>query len=1066
MSNFFNFAATNTNALAGNFAANNTLTTESINTAVSSLNKSAKDLATSTSSPAYQAVALALSSAVGLWQTIGYSIPCGPGNNGSDQTFDNTPTPNKNTTTCNQTAPTGSSGSAGNPLSSAEYAKINEAYQIIQAAFKAGIPALDSKGTTIEVTITGDTTTGETTTPTKTTLTATNDAQSLLTQASTIINTLTTQCPKEDLGSGATWGVDKSGNVCQIFSNSFSAITNMINTAQQIVTQTQQLNTNQQTLDNFNPNASSNFTFAQSMLKDIQSQEAVIKLVNAVMSDFKTINPTMQGDLQGCNSPNGVINSNTWGSGCANFKEALNSLETYNASYSSQINQAQAVANSLYDNSLSNYGNPNVINGAINNLDGSAKNLIGDTKNSPTYQAVLLAINAAVGFWNVVGYVTQCGGNAGGVESTSSKTIFNNEPGYRSTSITCSLNGYTPGYYGPMSIENMKTINQAYQILQTALKQGLSALNQNNGTLNVSYSYECSGEGNDNCTIKLADGKDLTQNGGSETTTQTIGGKQVTTTISSKVVDHNAQGNTLGYSYTEITNALNGVPDNAQAFLAQASALINTINTACPYFSVTNGSGPQMKPAKGKLCGFEQEISAIQKMITDAQEIVAQSKIVADTPLTPLKEATPNQLAQGMLANAKTQEEILSLANQVGQTINPSNLTGNFQYFITEYLATCNNPTPHFLNSTQGSPPGTVTNNTFASGCTYVAPTLNALKEYNSLYGNQVSQAQIVANNLLKDIQDGMPHSGNAGNSGNSGNGTTNKDHSASNNSPLSPQGTTNHPGNSPTNSGNGGSGTTNKDHSASNNSPLSPQGTTNHPGNGGNGTTNKDHSASNNSPLSPQGTTNHIKSASNTPHSPFQELGHNPFRRIGIISSQSNNGAMNGVGVQVGYKQFFGQKRRWGLRYYGFFDYNHAFIKSNFFNSTSNVFTYGVGSDALFNFINDRVAKNSKISFGIFGGIAIAGTSWLNSEYVNLKTVSNVYDAKINTTNFQFLFNAGLRMNLARNKKKASVHAAQHGMELGVKIPTINTNYYSFMGAKLEYRRLYSVYLNYVFAY
>ncbi|WP_328287539.1 outer membrane beta-barrel protein, partial [Helicobacter pylori] len=27
-------------------------------------------------------------------------------------------------------------------------------------------------------------------------------------------------------------------------------------------------------------------------------------------------------------------------------------------------------------------------------------------------------------------------------------------------------------------------------------------------------------------------------------------------------------------------------------------------------------------------------------------------------------------------------------------------------------------------------------------------------------------------------------------------------------------------------------------------------------------------------------------------------------------------------------------------------------------------------------------------------------------------------------------------------------------------------TNYYSFMGAELKYRRLYSVYLNYVFAY
>ncbi|MFP6062013.1 Hop family adhesin HopQ [Helicobacter pylori] len=200
------------------------------------------------------------------------------------------------------------------------------------------------------------------------------------------------------------------------------------------------------------------------------------------------------------------------------------------------------------------------------------------------------------------------------------------------------------------------------------------------------------------------------------------------------------------------------------------------------------------------------------------------------------------------------------------------------------------------------------------------------------------------------------------------------------------------------------------------------------------------------------------------------QELGHNPFKRVGIISSQTNNGAMNGLGVQVGYKQFFGEKKRWGLRYYGFFDYNHAYIKSNFFNSASDVWTYGVGSDLLFNFINDKntnfLGKNNQISFGLFGGIALAGTSWLNSQFVNLKTVSNVYSAKVNTANFQFLFNLGLRTNLARPKKKDSHHAAQHGMELGVKIPTINTNYYSFLDTKLEYRRLYSVYLNYVFAY
>ncbi|WRA87655.1 Hop family adhesin HopQ [Helicobacter pylori] len=213
------------------------------------------------------------------------------------------------------------------------------------------------------------------------------------------------------------------------------------------------------------------------------------------------------------------------------------------------------------------------------------------------------------------------------------------------------------------------------------------------------------------------------------------------------------------------------------------------------------------------------------------------------------------------------------------------------------------------------------------------------------------------------------------------------------------------------------------------------------------------------------------INQAQNLANTLIQELGNNPFRNMGMIaSSTTNNGALNGFGVQAGYKQFFGEKKRWGLRYYGFFDYNHTYIKSSFFNSASDVWTYGVGSDLLFNFINDKntnfLGKNNKLSFGLFGGIALAGTSWLNSQFVNLKTISNVYSAKVNTANFQFLFNLGLRTNLARPKKKDSHHAAQHGMELGVKIPTINTNYYSFLDTKLEYRRLYSVYLNYVFAY
>ncbi|WRC11274.1 Hop family adhesin BabA [Helicobacter pylori] len=669
---------------------------------------------------------------------------------------------------------------------------------------------------------------------------------------------------------------------------------------------------------------------------------------------------------------------------------------------------------------------PSAVNAARENLGASAKNLIGDKANSPAYQAVLLAINAAVGFWNVLGYVTQCGGNANGTESTSSTTIFNNEPGYRSTSITCSLNWHTPGYYGPMSIENMKKINEAYQILQTALKKGLPALKENNGTLNVSYTYTCSGEGNNNCSPQTTGVSD--QHGGSKTETQTIDGKQVTTTISSKVVDSTASGNISHVSYTEITNKLDGVPDSAQELLKQASTLINTINTACPYFHANNSSeanAPKFTTTNGKICGaFSDEISAIQKMITDAQELVNQTNTINSNEQTtqvggsngkPFNPFTDASFAQGMLANASAQAKMLDLAHQVGQTINPERLTGNFQNFVKNFLATCNNPSTAGAHTTQGSAPGTVTTQTFASGCAYVGQTITNLKNSIAHFGTQEQQIQ-QAENIADTLVNFKSRYNELGNTYNSITTALSKVPNA-----QSLQNVV-----------------------SKKNNPYSPQGIeTNYYLN--------------------QNSYNQIQTIN-------QELGRNPFRKVGIVGSQTNNGAMNGIGIQVGYKQFFGQKRKWGARYYGFFDYNHAFIKSSFFNSASDVWTYGFGADALYNFINDKatnfLGKNNKLSVGLFGGIALAGTSWLNSEYVNLATVNNVYNAKMNVANFQFLFNMGVRMNLARPKKKSSDHAAQHGIELGLKIPTINTNYYSFMGAELKYRRLYSVYLNYVFAY
>ncbi|WP_231216327.1 SabA family sialic acid-binding adhesin, partial [Helicobacter pylori] len=403
---------------------------------------------------------------------------------------------------------------------------------------------------------------------------------------------------------------------------------------------------------------------------------------------------------------------------------------------------------------------PSAINAARENLGASAKNLIGDKTNSPAYQAVLLAINAAVGFWNVLGYATQCGGNANGTASTSSTTIFNNEPGYRSTSINCSLNRYKPGYYAPMSIENFKKLNQAYQILQTALKKGLPALKENNGTVNVTYTYTCSGNGNDNCSPSTTGVNK--QDGGTKTETQTIDGKQVSTTISSKVVDSSAPGNTLHVSYTEITNHLNNVPDSAQFLLAQASTLINTINTACPYFSVNNKSGgPQMEPTRGKLCGFTDEISAIQKMITDAQELVNQTSAINTNEQTtpvggsngkPFNPFTDASFAQGMLANASAQAKMLNLSEQVGQTLNPDRLTGNFQNFVKNFLATCHNPSTAGTGGTQGSAPGTVTTQTFASGCAYVKETITNLSNSIAHFGTQeqqIQQAENIADTLV-----------------------------------------------------------------------------------------------------------------------------------------------------------------------------------------------------------------------------------------------------------------------------------------------------------------------------
>ncbi len=634
---------------------------------------------------------------------------------------------------------------------------------------------------------------------------------------------------------------------------------------------------------------------------------------------------------------------------------------------------------------VTNASSPSEINAAINNLKANTQGLIGEKTNSPAYQAVYLALNAAVGLWNVIGYAIMCG-NGNGTGSGPGSVVFNDQPGQGSTSIDC--NRYENiGHGSSLSIQEFEKLNKAYQAIQQALKErnGFPVLDGEGTKVTVTYTYECKQNSNGS-SINSGVDQFCNKNG------------------SSNGVTSNGSNNKQTQSFT-FTNT-------AQNLLEQASTIMNVLNTQCPLVRSThdvnapgNGS-PWGISTGGNACQiFSAEFSAVTSMIKNAQEIVTQAQSLnnqqnnqnAPQDFNPYTSAD-RAFAQNMLNHTQAQAKMLELAAQMKKDLNtiPSQ-------FITNYLAAC--------RSDGTTPSQGVTSNTWGAGCAYVEETITALNNSLAHFGTQaeqIKQSELLARTIL-DFRGSLSNL----------NSTYNSITTTASNTPNSPF---------------------LKNLISQSTNPNNPGGL--------------------------QAVYQVNQSAYSQLLSATQELGHNPFRRVGLISSQTNNGAMNGIGVQVGYKQFFGEKRRWGARYYGFFDYNHAYIKSSFFNSASDVFTYGVGTDVLYNFINDKATKNSKISFGVFGGIALAGTSWLNSQYVNLATFNNFYSAKMNVANFQFLFNLGLRMNLAKNKKKASDHAAQHGVELGVKIPTINTNYYSLLGTQLQYRRLYSVYLNYVFAY
>ncbi|WP_306418299.1 SabA family sialic acid-binding adhesin, partial [Helicobacter pylori] len=395
---------------------------------------------------------------------------------------------------------------------------------------------------------------------------------------------------------------------------------------------------------------------------------------------------------------------------------------------------------------------PSAVSGAINNLNAGATGLLKEKTNSPAYQAVSLALNAAVGLWNTIGYAVMCG-NGNGTGSGPGSVVFNGEPGQNSTSITCNRYEATgPGK--SMSIEEFKKLNEAYQIIQQALKKnsGFPELGNNGTKVAVEYTYECKQNNNNNninggvnqfCQAKNGSGSSGSNGSSMQTTTQD--GVTITTTY----------GDNKATVKFDITN-------NAQELLNQAANIMQVLNTQCPLVRSTNdanaaGNGsPWGLSTSGNACQiFQQEFSQVTSMIKNAQEIVAQSAIANANQQAEITNPsnfnpfTDAGFAQSMLKNAQAQASMFNLAEQVKKNLevmqNNNNVNAKLSgfgqgmtNFVSAFLATC--------KSDGTLPNAGVTNNTWGAGCAYVQETITALTNSIAHFGTQAEQIQQAEN--------------------------------------------------------------------------------------------------------------------------------------------------------------------------------------------------------------------------------------------------------------------------------------------------------------------------------
>ncbi|WP_367699225.1 SabA family sialic acid-binding adhesin, partial [Helicobacter pylori] len=167
-----------------------------------------------------------------------------------------------------------------------------------------------------------------------------------------------------------------------------------------------------------------------------------------------------------------------------------------------------------------------------------------------------------------------------------------------------------------------KKLNEAYQIIQQALKdgKGFPELGGAGTKVNVTYTYKCKQTANINGGVNQfcqAKNGSSSSNGSNGTSTQTT----------------TQDGVTITTTYNNEATVKFNIINNAQELLNQAANIMQVLNTQCPLVRSRNnenaeGDGsPWGLSTSGNACQiFSAEFSAVTSMIKNAQEIVAQAQ--------------------------------------------------------------------------------------------------------------------------------------------------------------------------------------------------------------------------------------------------------------------------------------------------------------------------------------------------------------------------------------------------------------------------------------------------------